>query len=67
MNEISEDTILAVPFTDYPLHIHVGSSNFGTGCISIQQFPVGKRIISLNSRNTDKAVKKMSNFHRELF
>ena len=52
---ISEDTILAVPSTDYPFHIHADSSNVGTGCILIQQFPEGKRIISFNSRIFDKA------------
>ena len=51
----SEDTILAIPSTDYPFHIHVDSSNVGTGCILIQQFPEGKRIISFNSRIFDKA------------
>ena len=39
----SEDTILAVPSTEYPFHIHVDSSNVGTGCILVQQFPEGKR------------------------
>ena len=38
-DRISEDTILAVPSTDYPFHIHMDSSNVGTGCILIQQFP----------------------------
>ena len=38
-DRINEDTILAVPSTDYPFHIYVGSSNVGTGCILIQQFP----------------------------
>ena len=38
-DRISEDTILAVPSTEYPFHIHVDSSNVGTGCILIQQFP----------------------------
>ena len=41
-DRISEDTILAVPSTDYPFHMHVDSSKFGTGCILIQQFPEGK-------------------------
>ena len=63
---ISEDTILAVPSTDYPFHIHVNSSNVGTGCILIQQFPEGKRIISFNSRMFDKAEQKTSTLHREL-
>ena len=40
-DRISEDTILAVPSTDYPFHIHVDSSNVGTGCILVQQFPEG--------------------------
>ena len=61
-----KDTVLAVPSTDYPFHIHVDSSNVGTGCILIQQFPKGKRIISFNSRVFDKAEQKMSSLHREL-
>ena len=65
-DRISEDTILAVPSTDYPFHIHVDSSNGGTGCILIQQFPEGKRIISFNSRVFHKAEQKMSTLHREL-
>ena len=63
---IHKDTVLAVPSTDYPFHNHVDSSNAGTGCIVIQQFPEGKRIISFNSRVFDKAEQKMSSFHREL-
>ena len=63
---ISEDTILAVPFTGYPFFIHKDSSNVGTGCIVIQQFPEGKWIISSNSRIFDKAEQKMSTVHREL-
>ena len=65
-DRISEDTILAVPSTDYTFHIHVDSSNVGTGCIVIQQFPEGKRITSFNSRIFDKAEQKMSTLHREL-
>ena len=65
-DRISEDTILAVPSTDYPFHIHVDSSNVGTGCILIQQFTEGKRIISFNSRVFDKAEQKVSTLHREL-
>ena len=65
-DRISEDTILAVPSTDYPFHIHVDSSNVGTGCILIQQFPEGKRIMPFNSRIFDKAEQKMSTLHREL-
>ena len=63
----SEDTILPVPSTDYPFHIHVDSSNVGTGCILIQQFSEGKRIISFNSRIFDKAEQKMSTLHRDLY
>ena len=65
-DRIGEDTILALPFTDYLFHILVDSSNVGTGCILIQQFPEGKRIISFNFRNFDKAEQKMSTLHREL-
>ena len=65
-DRISEDAILAIPSTDYLFHIHVDSSNVGTGCILIQQFPEGKRIISFNSRVSDKAEQKMSTIHREL-
>ena len=64
-DRISEDTILAIPSTDYPFNIHVDSSNVGTGCILKQQFPEGKRIISFNLRNFDKAEQKMSTLHRE--
>ena len=52
-SRISDDTILAVPSIEYPLHIHVHSSNVGTGCILDQQFPEGKRIVSFNSRLFD--------------
>ena len=64
-DRISEDTILSVPSTDYTFHIHVDSSNVRTGCILIQQFPEGKRIISFNSRLFDKAEQKMSILHRK--
>ena len=66
MDRISEDTILAIPSTDYPFHIQVDSSKVGTGCILIQQFPEGKRIISFNSRVFHKAEQKMSTLHRDL-
>ena len=65
-NRISEDTILAVPCTDYPVHVHVDSSNVGTSCILIQQFPEIKRLTSFNSRISDKTEQKMSTLHREL-
>ena len=55
-----------MPSTGYPFHIHVDSSNVGTGCFLIQQFPEGKRIISFNSRVFDKVEQKMSTLHREL-
>ena len=65
-DKVSENTILAVPSTDYPFHIRVDSSNVGTGCFLIDQFPEGKRLISFNSRFLDKAEQKMSTLHREL-
>ena len=57
----SEDTILAVPSTDYPFHIHTVSSNVGTSCI-----PEVKRIISFNLRIFDEAEQKLSTLQREL-
>ena len=65
-DRISEDTSLAIPSTAYPFHIHVDSSNVGTGCFLIQQFSEGKRIISFNSRIFDRAEQKMSTLHKEL-
>ena len=65
-DRISEDTILAVPPTDYPFHILVDSSNVGTGSILIQHSPEGKRILSFNSRSFDEAEQKLSARHREL-
>ena len=64
--KVHKDTLLSVPSTDYPFHIHVDSSNFGTVCILIQHFPEGKRIISFNSRVFDEAEQRMSTLHREL-
>ena len=63
---ISEDTILAVTSTEYPCHIHVDSTNVGTGYILVQQFPEGKRIVSFNSRVFDNAEQKTSTLHQEL-
>ena len=63
---ISEDTILAVPSTEYPFHLHVNSSNVGTGCILVQQFHERKRIISFSSRVFDDAEQKKSTLRREL-
>ena len=63
-DRISEETILGNPSTEYPIHIHVDSSNVGTGCILIQQFLEGKRIISSNSRIFDKVEQEMSTLHR---
>ena len=65
-DRISEDAIPAMPSTEYPFHIHVDSSNIGTGCILIQQFPKRKPIISFNSRIFDKAEQKLSTLRREL-
>ena len=62
----SEDTILAIPSTEYPFHIDVDSSNVGTGCILIQQFPERKRIISFNSCIFDKPEQKTSALNRKL-
>ena len=63
---ISEDTVLAVPSTEYPFHIHVDCCNVGTGCILVQQFPEGKEIVSFSCRVFDNAEQKMSTLHCEL-
>ena len=63
---IHKDTVLPVPSTEYPFHIHEDSSYVGTGCNLVQQFPERKRVISFNSRVFDKAEQKMSTLHREL-
>ena len=65
-DRIGEDTILALPSMDYPVHIHVHSSNVGTGCILMQRFPERRRISSFNSRIFDKAEQIMSTLHRGL-
>ena len=64
--KFAHDISLAIPNANYPFEIHADSSNLGTGCILIQQFPDRKRIISANSRVFDNAEKKMSPQHREL-
>ena len=61
---ISEDTILAVPSTNYLFHIHVDTSDVGTSCVLIQTFQEGKRILFFNSRIFDKVEQKMSTLHR---
>ena len=63
-DRISEETILAVPNHMYAFHIHVDSSSIGTGCILVQEFPNGKRIVSFNSRVFTKDEQKMSTLHR---
>ena len=65
-DRIGEDTILAVSSTHNTFPIHVDSSNVGTVCILIQQFPEGKQMISFNSRIFDKAEQKRSTLHREV-
>ena len=64
---ISEHTILVVASTEYSFHIHVDSSNVGAGCILVQPFPEGKRIVSCNSGVFHNAEQKMSNPRRELY
>ena len=64
---IHKDIVLAVPSTDYPFHNHVDSSNVGTGCILIQQFPEGKGIISLNSRVFDSRAKNVHSSSRTMW
>ena len=56
----------AFPSNDYPFLIHADSSNLGTGCVLIQDFPDSKRMISANSMVFVEAEQKMSPQHREL-
>ena len=65
-NRLSSDTVLAIPNTKHPFHVHVDSSSIGRGSIIVQEFPEGKRIVSYNSRVFDKSEQKMSTTHREL-
>ena len=65
-DELCADTLLSMPDSRYPFHIHVDSSNVGTGFILIQEFPEGKRIVSYNSRIFDKSEQELSTTHREL-
>ena len=53
---IHKDTVPAVLSTDYPFHFHLDSSNVGTGCIVIKQFPEGRKI----SRSTLEYLTKQS-------
>ena len=52
--KISEDTNFAVHSRDYTFLFLVTSSKVGTGCILIEQFPEGERILSFNTRVFDK-------------
>ena len=65
-DRISEDTILAITSIEYPCHLQVDFSNVGARCILKQQFPDGKRILSVNWRIFDEPKQKMSMNHREL-
>ena len=38
-DRISEDTILAIPDTKHPFHVHVDASSIGVGSIPVQEFP----------------------------
>ena len=62
----SEKTFLDVPNPKCPFHIHVDSSIIGTGSILVQEFPGGKRLVSINSQAFTKDEQKLSNLHREL-
>ena len=66
IKDISSDTILAIPDVRYPFHIHVDSSNFGTGSLLVQEFPEGRKVVSFNSRIFDKKEQKLATMHRGL-
>ncbi|MCP4485250.1 MAG: hypothetical protein GY823_11910, partial [Flavobacteriaceae bacterium] len=65
-DEISADTVMALPNVKYPFFIHCDSSNVGVGAILIQEFPHGKRILSFNSRIFNEAEQKLPTLSREL-
>ena len=65
-DSIGEDTILAIPDTKHPFHVHVDASSIGVGSIFVQDFPEGKRIVSFNSRIYTKEEQKMSTTAREI-
>ena len=66
-DRISEDTVLAIPDTRYPYHVHVDASSIGVGSILVQEFPTGKRTVSFNSRVYTKDEQKMSTTERTLW
>ena len=47
--QFREDISNAIPNVNYPIHIHADFSIGVTGCILIQDFPEGKRMVSANS------------------
>ena len=51
--QFREDISNAIPNVNYPIHIHADSLIGVTGCILIQDFPEGKRMVSANSRVFD--------------
>ena len=64
--DISRNTVLAIPDVRCAFHIHVDSSNVGTGSIPVREFPEGKRVVFSDSRNFDKTEQKLTTMHREL-
>ena len=65
-DRISGDTVLAIPDTRYPFHVHVDTSSIGVGSILVQEIPTGKRIVSFNFRVYTKDEQKMSTTAGEL-
>ena len=64
--DISSDTILAIPDVRRLFQMHVVSSIVGTGSILVQEFPEGKKVVSFNSKIFDKTEQKLSTMHGEL-
>ena len=54
-DKLCQDISSAIPNTNYSNHFHADSSNVGAGCILIKEVPVGKKIISTNSRDFEEA------------
>ena len=64
-DRISEDTVLAIPDTRYPFHVHVDASTIGFGSVLVQEFFTGKRIVSYNFRVYTKDEQKKSTTARD--
>ena len=64
-SRISEDTVFAIPDSNYLFYVHVDDSSVGVRSTVVQELPEGKRTVSFNSRIHTKEDQKMSKTARE--